>query len=67
MKEISYVETKAGLFEPALTRSQRQRDKRETQRKRERREEFYALLLGIFTVICFAALGAWQGSLMVMK
>jgi hypothetical protein len=64
-KEISYVETRPGLFEPAPTRAQLRRKKQETEKRRQNREEYYLLFLGALMVICCAALGAWQGHLMV--
>jgi hypothetical protein len=66
-KEISYIETRPGIFEPAPTRSQLRRQKQEAEQRKRNREELSLLILGILAVICCAALGAWQGSLMVMR
>lgn len=64
-KEISYVEMRPGLFEPAPTRAQLRRKKQDDEKRQQRREELSLLVLGVLALICCAALGAWQGHLMV--
>jgi phosphoenolpyruvate-protein kinase (PTS system EI component) len=65
--ETLYIEGKGGVFEPAPKKAELRKQKREAEKRRQTREEWQAIAASIGAVLFFAALGAWQGSLMVMR